>query len=209
MSDLPVFVGESNPYGQDPRYALFPLPIGSAGHRLQGLVCGVRRSTYVGFPRYDLCGAKWSIVEARATAFEIMVRHNPGVIVLLGRKVASAFGAGAVPSFTRFPRLDSRIGEYIVLPHPSGLCREWHKPGAFEQARALLREAAPHIRWGELGGPIRGSAAPTCGRCGAQIIADVSTNGAPVNACLCVPDPCENCGTPHMGNVCPECGPAR
>lgn len=32
---LPVFVGESNPYGGQDRHALFPLPIGSAGHRLQ------------------------------------------------------------------------------------------------------------------------------------------------------------------------------
>ena len=192
---LPVFVGESNPYGGDPRHALFPLPIGSAGHRLQTLVCGVRRSTYVGFPRYDLCAGKWSLPAARARGLEITGIHRDALIVMLGRKVAAAFGYAHLDFYTavddlglvhiphaplRALRGDERFVR-VLLPHPSGLCREWHKLGAFEHGRDLLRTVAPHIRWGELGGPIRGSEAPD-------------------------PLACTNCGAFKSGNVCPECG---
>jgi hypothetical protein len=38
-----VLVGESNPYGADPYYALYPAPDGSAGHRLCCLVLGMTR----------------------------------------------------------------------------------------------------------------------------------------------------------------------
>jgi len=63
-----------------------------------------------------------------------------------GAKVASAFDVAN--RFTPFAPFTTRRrktprGELllVVLPHPSGLSRTWHEPGAFERARATLREA--------------------------------------------------------------------
>lgn len=32
----------------------------------------------------------------------------------------------------------------ILLPHPSGLCREWNEPGAYERARELVKAVYPY-----------------------------------------------------------------
>ena len=49
-------------------------------------------------------------------------------------KVCSGFGIPFRP-FEVFGK------NRIVLPHPSGLNRMWGEPGAFDRARAVLREA--------------------------------------------------------------------
>jgi hypothetical protein len=140
-----VLVGESNPYSSDPRYALYDEPRGATGDRLRRLVMGVSRRTYLTrFARHDLVHGRWSIPEARDSAARLHEPYpDPIPFVLLGRRVALAFGVAHAAPFTRVER-------YLVLPHPSGLCREWHAPGAFERARGLLREAIPEIAWGEL-----------------------------------------------------------
>lgn len=128
----PLLVGEQNPYGADPKFALYPLPENSAGGRLCHRVMGLSRREYLTrFDRVNLCAGKWSMKEARDRVAEIYERR--GWVVLFGAKVCRAFDFSFLPFTTR--------GRHVILPHPSGLCRAWNEPGAYERARACLREA--------------------------------------------------------------------
>ena len=64
-----LLVGESNPYGADPEFALFPLPERASGARLQEIL---RLSTGEYLRRHDrvnLCAeGKWSGPLARQSA---------------------------------------------------------------------------------------------------------------------------------------------
>lgn len=139
----PLLVGEQNPYQGDPdraqRYALYPYPLGCAGHRLCHKVMGLTEDEYLErFDRVNLCAGHWSIVEARATANRIRVEQDrEAPLVMLGSKVCSAFSVDYVPF--RWGNLFDLV--VVCLPHPSGLSRAWNEPGAFERARAVLREA--------------------------------------------------------------------
>jgi len=143
-SKRPLLVGELNPYGADPKYALYPLPEHSAGGRLCAAILGLSRLEYLRrFDRVNLCVGKWTMAEARKTAKSIRGDGSlfPGgerTVVLLGRKVATAFDLGVHPPFSVVKGLAST---YVLLPHPSGLCREWNTPGAVDKARSTLREA--------------------------------------------------------------------
>ena len=161
---FPVFVGELNPYGANPHFALYCLPATSAGGRLQRLVCGLHRTTYLACLRHNLCDGRWSAPAARdranALLAELAADGTPSPLpgfVLLGRKVASAFGLGDIPPFTGAfrgvpGRTEPGAVACIVLPHPSGLCRVWNEPDAFDRARTLLRSTWPTVPWGELSG---------------------------------------------------------
>lgn len=149
---LPLIVGEDNPLSRDPKYALFCAPRNSAGWRLCHLVMGLHRWRYLKLPRVDLCKGKWSMPEARDHAAYLLSGSGcgddaaPSVFVLLGRKVTTAFEQPLGPFETRrFPNGFT----YIALPHPSGRCRVWQEPGAFERTRALLRKVCPEVPWGE------------------------------------------------------------
>ena len=150
----PLLVGELNPYGDDDHFALYPRPERASGHRLCTLVMGLREADYLRrFDRANLCYRKWSIVEARRRASELLKarpceRQPDGppiypTIVLLGSKVCSAFGVEYAPfsittHFEAWADLSYREYTAVVLPHPSGLCRTWNEPGAFDKARVAL-----------------------------------------------------------------------
>lgn len=143
-----VLVGELNPYGIDPRYALFDLPVRASGHRLRTRILQVGRRTYFKFKKHNLCTGKWSKHDARAEASRLYLDEYGEVestFVLLGRKVAEAFFLQDQESFSWLP--EKRM---VLLPHPSGLCREWGKPGAYSRAREVLRAALPDVAWGEV-----------------------------------------------------------
>ncbi len=125
-------VGESNPYGFDPYYALYPAPDGCSGHRLCCLILGMQRRAYIDlFYRVNLCVGKWSAKAARERAEALLT--CPGRWVLLGAKVSAAFKVPFVPFEI------SEGGTILVLPHPSGLCRLWNEPGAIDRARAAMQ----------------------------------------------------------------------
>lgn len=138
------WLGEMNPYGADPQYALYPAPDGCSGHRLCSLILGMRRDAYLdSFDRTNLCEGKWSIVAARKRAEQLLDGGLSGgdeeqPLILLGSKVAAAFSLPYKP----FERLGD---ELLLLPHPSGLCRLWSEAGAIERARQAVREFAPHL----------------------------------------------------------------
>ena len=144
----PLLVGEANPYGGDPEYALYPLPLRASGDRLCTLVMGLERRDYLDrFDRVNLCPERWSAPLSRKNAEIIQRERAGGVVVLLGSKVCAAFGFEYKP-FTVTERWYGHGGaapaaagsstRFVLLPHPSGLCRVWNEPDAFRRARAAL-----------------------------------------------------------------------
>ncbi len=142
-----VFIGENNPYGNDERYALFDEPPGSAGGRFRRLVLAIPRREYFLHDRMNLLQQpRWSVPRAREAAANVMRKHRGRVLVLLGRKVANAFGGLETWAIQR-----GVSGTVLVsLPHPSGLCRLWQVDGTYARARALVVEAAPWVELGTL-----------------------------------------------------------
>ena len=135
----PLLVGEQNPYGGDPEYALYPAPDGCSGQRLCCLILGMRRKAYLeSFRRVNLCDGTWDRSIAANRAGEL--RDSGGPLILLGRKVAASFDLGGFAPFTIV-----ECGLFLLLPHPSGLCRQWNEPGAFERARTLVAEVCPEL----------------------------------------------------------------
>jgi hypothetical protein len=127
----PLLVGEANPYGADPYFALYPLPENASGGRLARIL-GLSEQRYLeAFDRRNLCPTAWSMKVARAEAAKILAEPERPV-VLLGAKVAKAFGLPYAP-FTRSARL-------FLLPHPSGLNRIWNYRGSVERARELVAD---------------------------------------------------------------------
>ncbi len=137
----PLLVGECNPYGSEPYFALYPYPVNSAGWRLCRLVLGISRHRYLReFDRANLCaGRKWDLAEARGRATELLAGARPAnfasaarrTYVLLGKRVCDAFGVPFRPFTSTRPGI-------LVLPHPSGRSRGWHGVESWERARRLL-----------------------------------------------------------------------
>lgn len=153
MAMKPLLVGEANPYGGDPSFALYPDPPGCAGHRLCHKIMGLDQDEYLErFERVNLCPTAWSMRTARQRAGDLARASSDRTLVLFGAKVAAAFDLQFEP-FEKFGAVRPRAGadrplsaqdwvpHFVVLPHPSGLSRAWHVPGAYERARGVLREA--------------------------------------------------------------------
>jgi hypothetical protein len=145
-----ILVGECNPYGGSPDYALFDEPSDSSGGRLRRRVLGLSRETYFGplVERLNLCqGREWNAAEARLAAAAVLrgAAEGGAVVVALGRRVASALGFRA-----KFFESQELAGATVLsLPHPSGLSRLWNEPGARARARGALAALVPGVPWGE------------------------------------------------------------
>lgn len=145
-----ILVGESNPYSRNPDDALLPYPAQSAGARLRGLLGWSEDEYLASFWRSNLAsGRGWDQHEAEKAAANLVaeaLRHDLDV-VMLGARVASAFSK---------PPLDAwaRDGNLVRVPHPSGRCREWSRPGARERLRRLMERyrapsyGTPTTGWG-------------------------------------------------------------
>ncbi len=137
----PLLVGEANPYQADPglaqHYALYPDPPGCAGWRLCHKIMQLEEGDYLTrFDRVNLCNGKWGMREAKNHAIQIQAESNRA-LVLFGARVSAAFLMKFAPYWRGY-----RLGQpVVILPHPSGLSRAWNEPGAFERARAVLRES--------------------------------------------------------------------
>jgi hypothetical protein len=145
----PLLVGESNPYNHDSYYALFPEPRGATGDRLCRLIMGISGGAYMAaFDRADLCKVRWSIKLARQEAERLKKVREPlniigpdsvSTFVLLGAKVCQAFDLKFEP-YSYGLKWGGRY-QTVILPHPSGINRAWHVPGAVERARMTLHAA--------------------------------------------------------------------
>jgi hypothetical protein len=135
MIARPFLVGESNPYGSDPAMALYPLPEGSSGARLCAAL-EMHPSEYLAnFERRNLLLGEetWSESLARWRAARVHADASGLPIILLGRRVARAFGLGDLLFFERV----DRGGPITLLPHPSGRCRVWCEAETATRARKL------------------------------------------------------------------------
>lgn len=140
-------IGEQNPYGVDPRFALYPLPPHAAGGRL-ARVLGLDERAYLrAFVRRNLLTAdKWSVPAARAAADVLLLDHPPqDRLVLLGARVAAAFGLPfrdllCEPQLLLVGTAAPQERHVLVLPHPSGLSREWNAPGTKEKAKVAVEQ---------------------------------------------------------------------
>lgn len=79
----------------------------------------------------NLCDDVWDLKAARLRADSVGHRRA----VLLGRRVAEAFGVRYYP-FEVFD-VNSRLAA-ASLPHPSGRCRAWNEVGSAVRARRCL-----------------------------------------------------------------------
>jgi hypothetical protein len=215
----PLLVGEDNPYGSDPRYALYPEPPNSAGGRLCRLVLGLTVRQYIGhFNRVNLCAGKWSMAEARRNAGLIRRRAVDTPVILLGAKVCAAFDLPFAPF--------SHSGSIAILPHPSGRCRAWSEPGAFGRARGLLLAMGVALPTNVREKSVECAVALTAFNAnnnlgkGIKRDTDVEDEGEEEDSELVDPT-CRNCGGPVSGpkrhpevvsaldGACPQCGPER
>jgi hypothetical protein len=147
-------VGEDNPYGSDPKYALYPYPERASGHRLMEIL-GLSLREYLGpnIQRRNLCRRKWNAKEAAKAAETLLEEAEGQPMVLLGRKVAGAFLVANQPPFTTTTSADlSRLmgrargplfahvcrSVLLLLPHPSGRCRDWNVAGSRDRARIAV-----------------------------------------------------------------------
>lgn len=139
-----LLVGELNPFGADPRMALFYLPRTSSGNRLRRIL-GLSDVDYMRHcSRVNLCVGRWDLGKAREAARDLLFSERPArVVVLLGLKVRQAFVVERM--FKPTVRRDKLI---VSVPHPSGRCRTWNEPGVVAKLRAMLRFLAPDVPWG-------------------------------------------------------------
>lgn len=144
MSERILIVGETNPYGSNPDFALYHLPRHASGNRLREHL-GLPDHVYGGIQKLNLCQGQWGMKSARESAETIETVSLWPVIVMLGSKVKSAFHLQHLPFFQAIKVLELT---YISLPHPSGLNRIWNTPGVRFVARDLLRQHAPEVAWG-------------------------------------------------------------
>lgn len=155
-----LFVGEDNPYGSAEEYALYPRPDNCSGHRLMRIL-GLSEEQYLDddlIARQNLCIGSWSMKGARAAARVIVQYPIVHTIVMLGRKVTTAFldergyedlgqfGTHTLPAFGRNSRpIELHL---IHFPHPSGRNARLWTTAAQARARDMLAEREPAIPWG-------------------------------------------------------------
>jgi hypothetical protein len=101
---------------------------------------------------------KWSRVQATEVAkgIALYASVNQQVLVLLGRKVAAAFGTTATPFYqdtALFPLEYEKSGRYqlgsvpaYAIPHTSGLCREWNDPDVRARAQVFFGHVRDRVR---------------------------------------------------------------
>lgn len=152
QSDRTIVVGMNNPYSTDPKMALFPAPEQSAGYRLYAMLRDaaaaegevIHRSRYATtFERHNLLVGEWTTRDANEAALKFLDDHSVRNIIVLGRSVERAMriqrrvGWGVWFYHYHLPRPTS----VCVIPHPSGLCREYNDPAMrLAIGRVLLKQ---------------------------------------------------------------------
>jgi hypothetical protein len=139
-------VGEHNPYGIDPSFALYPLPEHASGGRLARCL-GMSATEYLAaFARRNLLAdAEWSAPAAREAAELLVRQEHPAGLVLLGVRVACAFGVPRAPyEVLGAVFVDGSVERTCLvpstqIPHPSGRNRAWNDPATPDKIRRAVR----------------------------------------------------------------------
>lgn len=142
-----TFVGELNPLGGPP---LDHRQAGRSGSRLM-VVLGLTEGAYLASTRVNLCRGRWDRLGASREAGRVLAGSSGRVLVLLGRRVASAFKVQA--DFFSVVSLGGSVA--AVLPHPSGLCRVWNDRRAWAKARRCLTLALKRVGRADHADPVK------------------------------------------------------
>ena len=151
MTGRVLLIGEQNPYGSNPEFALYCYPLGCAGYRMRRIL-GLPQHQYLALHRKNLCDGDWSKEQAKKRALELLDPAAPWrVMVLLGRKVTESFEKVAlddVPLVAFSTRVCCPSMTLVSLPHPSGRNAALWNPKARDRARQIMRELVPELPWG-------------------------------------------------------------
>jgi hypothetical protein len=151
MSCRVLLVGEDNPYGSEPEFALYCYPPGCSGYRLRRIL-GLPQYQYLGLHRTNLCDHAWTKERAKQRALELLDPNAAWrVMVLLGRKVTETFekvALGGDPLVAFSTRTCCPSMTLVSLPHPSGRNAALWNHQATKRTREILRELAPEVPWG-------------------------------------------------------------
>ena len=146
MTRRPVVVGEApGPKGMS-GYPLFPFPERSAGYRLCTM-SGLTRTAWVTIvERVNLLPElpeKWPARYAASQAENLGASLLRGRdLVLCGRRVAKAFGIRpADADWLEWVDCPVTRAHVVVIPHPSGRCREYNDPAMVRRVGRLLATA--------------------------------------------------------------------
>lgn len=142
----PLLIGMNNPISDDPAHALYPVPKGSAGHRLwQMMPEGTTRKAYIeAFDRVNLLpGREWDPALAKeiGPSFWISLADRPGMIVVLGKSVREALGLPPAEACIPMASIQGgRTWNWVAVPHPSGMNRWYNYPKNVALVRGLLAD---------------------------------------------------------------------
>lgn len=136
----PILVGEAPSSTSDPSRPFS----GRSGARLAALLGRELDSVFElvnllpAYPGRAGKGSGFDRELARARAAEIAATRGDRLLILVGHRVAAAFGLDG-------DYLVERDGA-IVFPHPSGINRFWNDPANVTRARRVLRSAAARTK---------------------------------------------------------------
>lgn len=138
-----IFVGEHNPYGEHPEYAMYPVPAASSGGRLAVLL-GLNPETIECSWRANLCPRGWLAAEA-LRRMRLLLAGPWGRYVLCGSRVRGALLkardlAPATKSQAAVAAWTINGKRFLAIPHPSGRSRRWDDPGVRDATRARFLE---------------------------------------------------------------------
>lgn len=140
----PVLIAMNNPqspYNRD--HVLYPYPEGCAGHRLWRMLDEAAHGPEYGFAitkrqyleRFDrhnlLYAREWSAADARRAADDLLPALRGRVAAILGTRTLKALclvRPGGGNSWFTWARNRELNLDYVLLPHPSGRCREYNDP---------------------------------------------------------------------------------
>ena len=142
----PVVLGLNNPYSADPKDALGVKPEGSAGNRLWLMVKDAANRAGRDFTEEDYLEGfdRRNLMNAHFYNHDIAVKRRSKVLHELQRKVVVTCGTGVLRALglrhTGF-HLEAQAGVgfiYYVIPHPSGLTREYNSQETRQRVGDLM-----------------------------------------------------------------------
>lgn len=136
----PLLLAMNNPQSPRPEHALYPHPEGCAGHRLWTMLheAGVRAGIAISkldyltrFDRRNLVSASvWSAADARRAAGGVLDAAGGRTLAVLGAATLKALQLPRRPwgvlSYSASSARPNDLFTYVLLPHPSGRCREYN-----------------------------------------------------------------------------------
>ncbi len=145
----PVLLGMNNPHSTDPSRALGVTPNNASGHRLWSMLAisamcreppiVVQPHEYeAGFDRYNLLNEEVfdPTLFTKERKAQVLGLLNDRVVVMCGTNVPRVLGLTWIGFDLKAHICTDFV--YYVIPHPSGLCREYNDPDMRSRVGNLL-----------------------------------------------------------------------